>query len=425
MKALVFLRHYNDIDHITPIIAKWHEAGHSCDVVLLAATAALTDYRIRYLGGLPQVRVVHLRDLISRVDFLRYRLLTRLVTRKHPGPWLRAALALCGGQPAQRVAFWHRLSELLLTRSFTRGERGIVAYDWVSRNTGVAMEWVRAMLDAARAHQLATVSLPHGDSPHANKMIRDSELSPRADTTFAEADIFDTVVVPNRLCAERFEPYLPASRIAVLGSPRYCDEWLARLPALLPPSPLTAVHTGLHVVMFLRKRNFTSFWEEIALVARMLAGFNGVQVIIKEHTRSGWKQPLARDRAIRRLPQIRIVGDEIHSAHLLDWADVVIDIATSVSFEAVKRRIPVLAADYLHAGASTVARLIPETLMQCRDDVWHAIDGFVRNGTAKFYHEQHRQRFLNDIVDVPDGDVLPRYVALLEGLAADEERRAA
>lgn len=425
MKALVFLRHYNDIDHIAPIIAKWHEAGHSGDVILLADAAALADYRIRYLASLARVRVAHLRELVSPVDFLRFRLLTRLVTRKSPGLWLGIALALCGGRPAARAAFWHRLSETLLSRSFASGERGVVAYDWVSRNTGVAMEWVRAMLDAAHARGLGTVSLPHGDSPHANKMIRDTELSPRADTTFAEASIFDTVVVPNQLCAERFEPHMPRSRIAVLGSPRYCDEWLARLPALLPPSPLPAAHHGLHVVMFLRKRNFTSFWEEIAIVARMIAAFPGVEVIIKEHTRSGWKQPLARDRGIRRLRQIRIVGDEIHSAHLLDWADVVIDIATSVSFEAVKRNIPVLAADYLHAGVSTVARLIPETLMQCRDDVWHAIDGFVRHGTTDFYNERHRQRFLAEIVDVPDGDVLPRYVALLEGLTRYEEKQAA
>jgi len=170
--------------------------------------------------------------------------------------------------------------------------------------------------------------------------------------------------------------------------------------------------------MFLRKRNFTSFWEEIAIVARMIARFPGTELIIKEHTRSGWKQPLAQDTHLRRLRQVRVVGDEVHSAHLLDWADVVVDIATSVSFEAVKRNIPVLAADYLHAGLSTVARLIPETLMQCRDDVWHAIDGFVRNGTDGFYDEDHRRRFIDEIIDVPDADVLPRYVALLVGARA-------
>jgi hypothetical protein len=415
MKALVFLRHYNDIDHITPIIDKWQQVGHACDVILLADTAAAQDYRIRHLATLEGVRVAHLRDIVPPRDFLRYRLLTRLATQAERKRGYAVAARALGYGPRRRLGFWRRLSMQLLDRTFAEGRDGVVAFDWVSRNTGVAMEWVRVLVEMTHDRGMRAISLPHGDSPHANKMIRDTELSPSADTTFANADIFDSVAVPNHLCAERFEPHMDNARIAVLGSPRYCDEWLARLPTLLPPSPLSGTHEGLHVVMFLRKRNFTSFWEEIAIVARMIAGFPGTALIIKEHTRSGWKQPLARDQHLRRLRQVRVVGDEVHSAHLLDWADVVIDIATSVSFEAVKREIPVLAADYLHAGLSTVARLIPETLMQCRDDVWHAIDGFVRNGTGGFYDEGHRRRFIDEIIDVPDAEVLPRYVALLAG----------
>lgn len=421
MKALVFLRHYNDIDHITPIIDKWQQVGHACDVILLADSSAIRDYRIRHLATLERVRVAHLRDIVSERDFLRYRLLTRLATRAERKRGYSVAARALGYGSEERLNFWQRLSTGLLDYTFAESGDGVVAFDWVSRNTGVAMEWVRVLVELAHARGMRAISLPHGDSPHANKMIRDTELSPSADTTFANADIFDSVAVPNRLCAERFEPHMPAARIAVLGSPRYCDEWLARLPVLLPHSPLSGTRQGLRVVMFLRKRNFTSFWEEIAIVARMIAGFSGTELIIKEHTRSGWKQPLARDVHLRRLRQVRVVGDEVHSAHLLDWADVVVDIATSVSFEAVKRNIPVLAADYLHAGLSTVARLIPETLMQCRDDVWHAIDGFVRNGTVGFYDEDHRRRFIDEIIDVPDADVLPRYVALLAGVHAQSK----
>jgi len=35
VKALFFLRHYNDIDHITPVISKWIDRGHVCDIVLI------------------------------------------------------------------------------------------------------------------------------------------------------------------------------------------------------------------------------------------------------------------------------------------------------------------------------------------------------------------------------------------------------
>ena len=44
MKALFFLRHYNDIDHITPVIYKWTSKGHTCDIVLIGnSRIAKTD----------------------------------------------------------------------------------------------------------------------------------------------------------------------------------------------------------------------------------------------------------------------------------------------------------------------------------------------------------------------------------------------
>jgi hypothetical protein len=104
----------------------------------------------------------------------------------------------------------------------------------------------------------------------------------------------------------------------------------------------------------------------------------------------------------------------VHSPHLLEWADVIVDIATSVAFEAVKLNKPVLAADYLHAGTSTVGTYMPECILHCRDDIYSNVQDFIRNGCGDFYDAGHRQQFLDEIVDVPDRDVLPRYVELLE-----------
>lgn len=166
--------------------------------------------------------------------------------------------------------------------------------------------------------------------------------------------------------------------------------------------------------MFLRKANFTTFWEEVSEVVRMIAAFPGVELAIKPHTRGGWKQSLTKDATLRRLSNVTMVNDDVHSVHLMNWADVIIDLATSVVFEAVKASKPVLAADYLHAGRSAVAEYMPETELRCRDDVYKQIDGFLAKGCDAFYVEEHRQRFLKEMLDVGGTDVLPRYVALLE-----------
>ena len=80
MKALFFLRHYNDIDHITPVIAQWVAAGHHCDVVLIGGFRFRHDYRVNYLASLQGVRVAHMRELFPAWLYLAWRLQMLLLT---------------------------------------------------------------------------------------------------------------------------------------------------------------------------------------------------------------------------------------------------------------------------------------------------------------------------------------------------------
>jgi len=420
MKALFFLRHYNDIDHITPVVHKWIERGHTCDVVLMGEAHFREDFRIVYLDGLDGVRVARIDEILSRRQFFRMRIQKLLLDRNLrgalPAVVLRMIERLLGAE--KRATFWEKIARRILERSFAGNETGVVAFDWISSNSVFPIEFVRMVVVTAQKMGLKAVSLPHGDSPHANKLVRVEELKLVPHTKFAAASMFDQIVVPNELCATRFRPFVDDSSVAVLGSPRYCDEWLAKLDTLLPASPLQDEPGKLKIVLFLRKRDFSIFWDEVDRVIHLLASFPDVQLIVKAHTRGGWKQPLSRNRALRKLENVRFVASEVHSAHLLSWADVIIDIATSVAFEAVKMKKPVLAADYLHAGISTLGEYIPECVLHCRDDVYAKVDEFLQNGCDSFYVEEHRRRFLAEIVDVPDSMVLPRYVDLLESQAA-------
>lgn len=419
MKALFFLRHYNDIDHITPVIFKWVNSGHQCDVVLIGSAKFRDDFRIQFLSSLEQVRVAHIRELFPPLEYIKWRLQMLLLTgnlrRLIIGPLIRS---LAESFPAEkRDPLWRYTANKLLKRTFDSADKGVIAFDWIERNSVICVEWVEVVVRMARDMGLGAVSLPHGDSPHANQLIRRGEWLVKPDNLFSTANIFDKLVVPNELCAKRFRPFLDDQAIAVLGSPRFCSEWLPKLNEILPPSPLTQNEGQLKIVLFLRKANFTTFWEEVGEMVQMIAALPGVVLIIKPHTRSGWKQSLTKDKAVQRLTNVSIAKDNAHSTHLMNWADVIIDIATSVVFEAIRLKKPVLAADYLHAGRSTIAEYLPETELRCRDDVYEKINHFLSNGCDNFYNESHRQRFLDEILDVGGDEVLPRYVRLLEEAA--------
>ncbi len=424
MKALFFLRHYNDIDHITPVITQWVAAGHRCDVVLIGAFRFRYDYRVKYLSTLEGVRVAHMRELFPAWLYLAWRLQMLLLTgnlrRLAIGP-LIAWLAKVHDE-RRRARLWRKTVQFLLERTFVNDKQGVIAFDWIERNSVIALEWVETVLSMARAQGIGSVSLPHGDSPHANQLIRRGEWKLGPDVTFSAAKIFDRVVVPNQLCAQRFLPFLRPGTIAVLGSPRYSKAWLAKLSTLMPPLPLSVNPDRLKIVMFLRKANFTTFWEEVSEVVHLLAAFPQVELIIKPHTRSGWKQSLTRNRSLKKLANVSVASDDMHSIHLMNWADVCIDLATSVVFEAVRRKQPVLAADYLHAGRSAVAAYMPETELRCRDDVYEKISHFLTDGCQDFYVQAHRETFLTEMLDVNGADVLPHYVELLEEVGRDQKK---
>ncbi len=419
MKALFFLRHYNDIDHMTPVIAKWAERGHICDIVMIGKKRFDGDYRIEFLKKLDGVRLAHLQDLLSFPEFMKWRLQTLLLVRSSYrsffGPLVKVLARVYNAK--RRKATWLRTTRYLLERSFSDAGKGVVVFDWIERNSEVCVEWVEILIGIARNQGLGTISLPHGDSPHASQLIRRGEWQLKPDTSFSAAGMFDKVVVPNELCATRFRPFMDDQKLIVLGSPRYSEEWLAKLATFMPSSPLVRSDSQLKIVIFLRKANFTTFWEEVSEVVQMIAAFPGVELMIKPHTRGGWKQSLTKDTALRRLTNVTMIEDNIHSVHLLQWADVIIDLATSVAYEAIRVGKPVLAADYLHAGRSAAAIYMPETELRCRDDVYEKINEFLTNGCRSYYVELHRQRFIKEMLDVPGTEVLPHYAALLESLA--------
>lgn len=416
MKALFFLRHYNDIDHITPVISRWVEAGHNCDVVLIGKARFDGDFRIEYLRELDDVRIAHIRDLLPWYEFVQWRLQMLLLVRsaRHSfvGPLVKLLAEIYDKK--KREPLWRHTATRLLERSFGGTDHGVMVFDWMERNSAIAVEWVEIMVSTARTMKLGTVSLPHGDSPHASELVRRGEWRLKPDYSFSAAGIFDKVVVPNELCSKRIRPLFDNKKIAVLGSPRYCDEWLTKLRKIMPTSPMISADSRLKIVIFLRKSFYTTFWDEVEQVVQMIAAFPGVELAIKLHTRGGWKQSLTKKAEIRRLANVTIVADGVHSSHLINWADVIIDLATSVVFEAIKAKKPVLAADYLHAGRSAIAKYMPETELRCRDDVYRKIDGFLSNGCNSFYIEAHWQHFLKEMVDAKGPGVLLRYVALLE-----------
>ena len=210
---------------------------------------------------------------------------------------------------------------------------------------------------------------------------------------------------------------MSSDRIKVLGSPRYNEEWLTILQPLLPAYHAKRDADGLKVVFFLRNFLYAIFWDEVIRTIQLISQFPGLHLVVKHHTRDVQLKRLIQSHpelASANVSNLDFVYDEVHSGSLLSWADVAMDLGTSVVFEAVKQGKPVLAMEYLHAGTSTVAHYMETCAMRSRDDTYEAIRALVRDPSRPFYDENERARFIREVIEVPDANVLERYVDFLE-----------
>ena len=423
MQGLFFLRQYNDIDHVLPVIYKWSESPEvSVDVVITTQRKYLDDFRIRLLGGRDNVRIRHISDFVADPAMLRPTGDTQPRTL-----WHKVIGSLGRRRKRQRVFQQNTTSSLparcyddevfvkqLFDATLRTGRRGLVVFDWIR-----PVEFVATALDEARARHIPTVSLPHGDSPYCNLMENKQNINYEHLENYRTAGTaFDYVVVPNELTARRYSRFLGPDRLKVLGSPRYNRQWMEILADHILQFDPGCDEGMLKLAFFLRPMDYAIHWDEVIQTMRLVLQFPEVRLVIKHHTRESSVTRLMERHAELRTsdnPRVSFALNDISSSSVIRWADVILDLGTSATFEAVKIGKPVLAMEYVQANYLTVSHYMPECEMKCRDHVYDAVEAFIRNPKRRFYSEEHSARFVEEVIG-GDDDTLARYVHFLATL---------
>jgi hypothetical protein len=407
-KAFFFLRHNNDIDHITPVLYKWLSTENiPTDVIITTKKEFLKDYRIEYLKQFKNVRIFYINDIFKKYtipylfNYFYFKEDTKFDMLFNKFTFIRKL--------ADKAI--KRISEKL----YNRLEGGIVVFDWTTTY------FVRKMVELAKSNSFTTVSLPHGDAPYYNFMIAKNDFDYSCLDSYSKSRIFDYVVVPNMLFFERYKKYLDKDSIKILGSPRYSNEWMKINAKYVPPFNIKESKNKLKIVMFLRSTGFPIFWEEVVRTIILLMQFPEVYLLVKHHPRSAASRKLT-DKMMSVYPSLEkkldknlkfIYGKE-NSSSLMNWADIIIDLGTSTTWEAVKNKKPVIMPEYLHANYSTIAYYFKESEIKCRDQLYDIIEKFIKNKDFKFYDEKSRKKFIREVIDVPDEKVLERYALFLK-----------
>jgi hypothetical protein len=209
---------------------------------------------------------------------------------------------------------------------------------------------VDALLKAAKDLSVPTLALPHGIYLYTNEFVK---IRPKPMERSDKFNRFDYIVVQNQLRKEVLSKAgVHADKIVVLGSARYCSEWMQQNSQIIPYrlTPREGTTEKLKVVFMTSKPQCRMDINRMKDTLTLLSKLENTEVMIKPHTRIGEEGPIFKDLNL-------LLATDVLSAELCEWADVVLVVASSIITEVLVRGKPALYLKYLHENTTLFEEL--------------------------------------------------------------------
>lgn len=443
---IFFVRKFNDVDNMTPIIYKMAESKRE-EVVVLSLNPGYPleqDYHFKFLREGYGLRVDYVYNYC--VPTLLHRFFATLMCGPLSKlPRLRAkgfiSSLLLGGntsaaakeKPFQNPGdyivwaasrlynkYFHRriYGRVLKPRVFNqrwakkmllKAKPSLLVFDPVKRE-----QWVSgAILDAAKELNIPTVSVPHGMIWYTNDLFSDTLVKRGKLPDYGRKNsLFDFFVVK----CQRYKEYLVRAgmspeKIIVLGSARYCEEWSKLHYKLTGASGSVAgiPSNGRLKVVFM---DFPAVYrinvDAVEDTIYKLSNLDFIQLLIKPHTRSNRMSTDKLGHAAR-------VVSEIPSINLCMWADVIMGTSSSILLEAYLQDKVLLYPKYFHQNTMLFEEFNACWKVSNYQELEEALRTLSKNPTYKPYSKEDVERVLTEVVygGTKGRDVLSGYVDFL------------
>jgi len=423
---LFLVRHFNDIDHITPIAWKMITDGYSVAVYCMDPRYDIAnDYRLVFLKNKGAV-VDHLHTADARqgdpfYKFLHWLMNKSFSVQKSYGVYNLRNADILSIVFEKLVRIAGRLTYKLMRKIYyhTGWARSIleqtaakvVCFDYVMPGSYV----VNAFLKAAKEISVPTLSLPHGIQLYTNEVTKPKSTDTRR---FAKFNRFDYIIAPNQLRKEiLIKSGVTGEKITVLGSARYCSEWLEQNNKIVPKVMDNKGSSSgrLKVVLMPSKPQCNMDVVRMINTLGILADLDEIEACIKPHPRSpGSTKDIFKN---IQLPNV----SHVLTAELCEWADVMLVVGSSVITEALMRSKPALYLKYLHANTTLSEEMGACWIIHNEVELKDALLSLHADKTQVPYEKKNIAKFISEIVHggAANSDVLNDYEKFIVGCASN------
>ena len=415
MKHYLFcLRHFNDIDNITPAIYFFLERREVRVTILIYSL----DYPYRddrslnfLLDTFPErVRVAWIGDFSdypyrvtsnARLRLWHYRA-RRLAARGVP---LERAITQAGGSPSLEqgieslLADWGGIDQAVFDQNRTPVIRGLLD---VLRNCGARR----------------IVSLPVSPWVNINVLRQVDFIRTDAATFRKKHDYsgFDVIGQVDGYYAESLRRFFALlgeespfeGKVSVLGAIRYCEEWLKIREGYMPVVDSLPGSGKPKILVLPSHPKNNSFWDEYLRTLEFVSQYERFEILVKPHTRYG--------AGYDKLPKnVRLVTEH-DTAALIDWADMILYWGTSVALEGFQKGKRMVCLDYLNGNRSVFSLFGPGVMCRCKDDLMGVLLEYPQLAEELADDKEAAERLVNAVVFGGRGkDVPGHYLDSIEG----------
>ena len=429
-----FVRKANDIDHLTPVVYRLSREKQDPILVLCLSPRydITSDYRLNFLSTLTGVTVAY--QFAYHAPTLAHRLVANLLCgegtfRRFGGGRPRAhrvrlALTRAGYLLAVRPRFEWTYAFLLRRLYHDRWAEGLLAkagatllvFDWAKpyqHNVG-------AFLTAARRLDVPAVALPHGVDVYTGDLRGYMAMKTGALPEYGRKLPYDMVVVPHAAQAAYYERCgIAPEKLKVLGSARFCAEWVQKNLELSPPLSFeSAPRARGRVRVLLMDKPTANRAEAMQSAIAALAAMDNVDVVVRPATRNDAT-------TLSRWPDgVRISRDS--SARLIEWCDVVVGTMSSILIEPLMRGKTVISLRFVSDVPTVFTRDNVCLAVDTVEELIQVIERMKSGADAALPPAERVAAFLREFVGggERDGDVLGEYTRFLASAATSSPSRA-
>jgi hypothetical protein len=419
MTYLFCVRHFNDVDHITPIVWKMKQGNYPVAVYCINPRYDIeNDYRLKFLKELGVAVEPIYNAFDQKINGLRYAMRSLFL-------WFYAKGKKSSSDHPKKFLYLSRFNQLVaqiigrvlfeLTRiTFYRkswahyllkeSKAQLLCFDHILPSRYV----VNVLLKAAKELSIPTFALPHGVYLYTNRSYK---IGASASQRFYKFNRFDYVIVQNHLRKDVLvQSGIAREKIVVLGSARFCGEWIAQNRKILPRRIESngRDQERLKVVFMPSKPRCRIDVERMHTTIELLASMREIEAVVKPHTRIGREANLFGN---MQLPNV----SHVLTSELCEWADVVLIIGSSVITEALMQGKPVLYLKYLHANTMLFEDCGACWTILNEAELKQALQSLGKKSMEVPYGDENVTRFLAEVVygGRDKRDVLGDYVQFI------------